>query len=258
MKRNLSLFIGLSLALVVIAVGIVGCEGFTSPSPKAPSLSSSILSQQSTGIWVTGEGKVSVVPDVAILSLGVEAQAATVAEAQNQAAGAMNAVVKALDSYGIAKKDIKTQHFSIYPVRKWIREREEEVLVGYRVNNMVTAKVRKVEDTGDIIDAVTRAGGDNIRINSISFTVDDPTAYHKEVRKKAMADAEAKAKQLADSADVKLGKPTYINESGGLVPVPREYAVRAPVPGAAPAATPISPGETEIRLAVQVAYSIEY
>ena len=248
------------LALAVITIGAVGCEGITSPSaPKVPSVSGSlVLSQQSRGVWVTGEGKVSVVPDVAILSLGVEAQAATVAEAQSLAATAMTAVVAELDNHGIAEKDIKTQHFSIAPVRRWVEDRE--VLLGYRVTNTVTAKVRKVDDTGTIIDDVARAGGDYIRINNISFTVDDPTAYHKEAREKAMADAEAKATQLADLGGVKLGEPTYISESGGFIPVPREYGVRAeaaPMPGGA-APPPISPGETEIRLNVQVVYSIQY
>ena len=113
-----------------------------------------------------------------------------------------------------------------------------------------------MDKTGIIIDAVARAGGDYIRINSISFTVDDPTAYHEEAREKAMADAKAKAKQLADLADVKLGKPIYISEAGGYIPVP--YPARAEmVPAPAPAPpTPISPGETEIRLTVQVVYSI--
>jgi len=244
------------LALAVIAISTVGCESLSPPSSRASLDNGLIFSQQNTGIWVTGEGKVSVVPDVAILSLGVEAQAATVAEAQSQASVAMDAVVRELDNYGIDKKDIKTQRFSIYPVRKWVKDREEEVLVGYRVNNMVTAKVRNVEDTGAIIDAIAIAGGDNVRINSISFTVDDPTGYHKEVRKKAMADAEAKAKQLADSADVKLGKPTYINESGGVIPVPREQVMMAPAAAPVPV-TPISPGETEIRLTVQVVFSIK-
>ena len=256
MRRKPLLFIGLSLMLAVIVIGTAGCESFAPPSRTSSTPGGLVLSQQNTGIWVTGEGKVSVVPDVAILSLGVEAQATTVAEAQNQAAVAMDAVVRELDNYGIAEKDIKTQRFSIYPVRKWVKEREEEVLIGYRVNNMVTAKVRKVEDTGDIIDAVTRTGGDYIRINSIGFTVDDPTPYYKEAREKAMADAEAKAKQLASSGGVKLGDLTYINESGGFIPVPRGVfeagAATAPAP-----TTPISPGETEIRLTVQVAYSIK-
>jgi uncharacterized protein YggE len=118
----------------------------------------------------------------------------------------------------------------------------------------VIAKVRKVEDTGALIDAAAKAGGDLIVINSISFTVDDPTPYYKEVREKAMADAQAKARQLADLGGVTLGKPTYINESGISMPVVREYYAAVPAP--APS-TPISAGETEIQLSVQVVYSIE-
>ncbi len=255
MRRNLLLAI--FLGLVLITVGAAGCNGdFLVPGDAKEALKGLgiVCSQQNTGIWVTGEGKISVVPDVAILNLGVEAQALTVAEAQKQAAEAMEAVVGELDKHGIAKKDIKTQHFSIAPVRRWVEDKE--VLIGYRVTNTVTTKVRKVEDTGTIIDAVAKAGGDFTRINSISFTVDDPTASHKEAREKAMADAETKAKQLADLAGVKLDKPTYISESGGLIPGPREFIMRAEA-AKAPPPTPISPGEMEIRLSVQMVYSIK-
>lgn len=257
MKRRLLLAVG--LALIVIVVGAVGCYGdFGFPesesTPTPPESSGIILSQQSTGIWVAGEGKVSVVPDVAILSLGIEAQEETVAEAQQQAAEAMEAVMAVLDDHGIAKKDIKTQYFSIYPVRRW--ENNKEILIGYRVTNMVSVKIRKMDDTGVIIDAVAEAGGDYTRINTISFTVDNPSDYYEEAREKAMADAEAKAKQLADLAGVDLGKPTYISGGGGYIPVPRDYYLKAEGVSAEPT-TPISPGETEVRLTVQVVYSIE-
>jgi len=257
MKWKLLLVTGLTL--VLMAIGTVGCETLSPPASttKAAEALSGIFSQQSTGIWVNGEGKVSVVPDIAILSLGVEAQSATVAEAQSQASTAMTAVVAELDKFGIDKKDIKTQQFSIYPVKQWSEKDAKEILIGYRVSNMVTTKVRKVDDTGAIIDATARAGGDFIIINSISFTVDDPSPYYKEAREKAMADAEAKAKQLADLGGVKLGKPTYINESGGYVAVrPPYYGEGMPAP-APVAPTPISPGETEVMLNVQVVYSIE-
>ena len=262
MSRKILLVI--SLALVVISVGAIGCTGdFGFPgspealpeSPEAlPAGGNIILSQQNTGIWVTGEGKVSVVPDVANLSLGVEAQAETVAEAQAQATGAMVAVMDVLDDYGIAKKDIKTQRFSIQAVKRW--DNGTETLLGYRVTNIVAVKIRELDDTGVIIDAVAEAGGDYTRINSISFVVDDPTDYYEEAREKAMEDAEAKAQQLADLAGVDLGKPTYVNESGAFIPVPREYYMAVPEAAPAPAPSPISPGETEIRLTVQVVYSI--
>lgn len=248
--------LAITFVLVITAVLAAGCTGITPTTiPRVEVGPGIVFSQQNTGIWVTGEGKVTVVPDVAILNLGVEAQETTVAEAHRLAATAMDDVVKELDRLGVTKKDIKTQHFSIFPVRRF--ENNREILVGYRVNNTVTVKIREVDDTGTIIDAVARAGGDLTRINSISFTVDDPSQYHEEARGKAMADAEAKAEQLADLADVRLGDPTYISESGGFMPVPSPI-YRGFAEAAAPApTTPISPGETEIRLTVQVTYSIK-
>jgi len=257
MKRGLLL--AASLALVVITIGAIGCYGdFGLPEQQLPELPQGgnvIVSQQNSGIWVTGEGKISVVPDVAILNLGVEAQAMTVVEAQQQAAESMEAVMAVLDSYSIAEKDIKTQHFNIYPMWRW--QDDQEILVGYRVNNIVTVKIRKVVETGAIIDAVVEAGGDYTRINSISFTVDDPTDYYEDVRERAMEDAQEKAKQLAKLAKVDLGTPTYINEGSIYIPTPYDFyrGEAVPVPAPAPT-TSISPGETEIRLTVQVVYNI--
>ena len=237
MKRNLLVAIALSLVLAV--VGLCGCTTGTID-----------LNSQQEGIWVSGEGKVTVIPDIATLSLGVEAQAETVAEAQSQAAEAMDRIMAALIDQGVAKKDIQTQYFSIEQVTRWDKETEQEIVVGYRVTNMVTAKIREIDKAGSIIDAVAAAGGDFTRINSIAFSVDDTSPYYEEARQKAMADAKAKAEQLAELSGVKLGKPTYISESTQFPPI---YTYRGLE--AAPS-TPISPGELELTLSVQVAYAI--
>lgn len=256
--RRKSLMV-LSAILLLIILGVAGCESLSPPSSvsKAGSAVSGIFNQQNTGIWVTGEGKVSVVPDVAVLNLGVQVQSNSVAEAQNYAATTMTAVVAELDNFGIAQKDIKTSQFSIVPVRRWSEKDGREILIGYRVTNTVITKVRKIEDTGAIIDAAARAGGDYIVINSVSFTVDDPSAYYEEARELAMADARTKAEQLADLGKVKLGKPSYINETGAYMPVTRDFYPEGAMLAPSAPTTPISVGETEIRLSVQVVYSIE-
>jgi uncharacterized protein YggE len=254
MKKVWIPVIGVSLLALTLAA--VGCEAGL-PASNDPQINGGnfVLSQQNTGIWVTGEGKVSVTPDVAMINLGVEAQANKVELARQQAEEAMTAIMAELESYGVDDKDIKTQRFSIYPVRRW--ENNREILIGYRVANIVTVKIRELDDTGAIIDAVAIAGGDYTRVNSISFTVDDPTEYYEEVREKAMEDAESKAEQLADLSGVSLGRPTYINEGSIYAPVTRDiYYAEAGAP-APEATTPISPGETDIQLTVQVVYSIQ-
>jgi hypothetical protein len=251
-KRKWFLATGLLIGLSLVLLSACGPTSPVLGQTETINIEGINISNQQQGIWVTGQGKVSVVPDIASLSLGIEAQAATVAEAQSQAAEAMDRVMTALADNGVAEKDIKTQYYSIYPVRRW--DDGKETLIGYRVTNTVTAKIRDIDRAGAIIDAVAEAGGDLTRINGISFSVDDPSAYQEEAREKAMADAKAKAEQLAALAGVTLGKPTYISEWGIQVPYPMavmEAAVSAPL-----AATPISPGEMDISLSVQVVYAI--
>jgi len=247
MRKNWLLAVGLAVVLAI--VGLTGCSPGTTVLGEVESIN---INNQQEGIWVTGTGKVSIVPDIVTLRLGIEAQEASVAEAQSKAAEAMKKVVDALTEKGVADKDIQTQYFSIHQVTRWDNVKQEEIVVGYRVNNIVAAKIRDIDKTGAIIDAVAEAGGDLTRINSIAFSVDDPSDYYEEAREKAMADAEAKAKQLARLGGVTMGKPTYISE--GIQAPPPIYPVR--LPEAAPAVTPISLGEMEISLTVQVVYAI--
>ena len=250
MKKKRWLLV-LGLALVVPVVALSGCTA-------GPTTVEAVnLNSQQEGIWVTGEGKVTVTPDIALLRLGIEAQQTTVAAAQVEAAAAMEKVMKALADSGVAEKDIQTQYFSIYQVTRWDDFKNQEIVTGYRVSNRVNAKIREIDKTGAIIDAVAAAGGDLTRIDNISFSVDEPSRYYEEAREEAIADAKAKAENLAGLAGVKLGRATYISE-GIQVPSPiyprYEYGIIAPT---APAVeTQISPGETDILLTVQIAYAI--
>jgi len=260
MKKKWLWVIGLA-ALVIPIVALTGCfVGVPGPGgvgwANVPSLPQVNVGGQQEGIWVSGEGKVTAVPDLAIVVLGIEAQAATVAEAQTQASEAMGRVMAALEDNGVAEKDIQTQYFSVYQRTQWDEIMGEEVVIGYQVSNMVTTKIRDIDNAGLIIDAVVTAGGDLTRINSISFSIDDPSVYLDEMREEAMADAKDRAEQLAQLAGVKLGKPIYISESSywPSPEYPRVYYEGGMAPPAAP--PPISPGEMEITLNVQIAYAI--
>jgi uncharacterized protein YggE len=256
MKRILYLA-GL-LLLVVTIIGVTGCGTITSPPSTATPTGGS--SSQNTGIWVSGTGEVTITPDIAVLEIGVEAQEATVAEAQAEAAAAMDKVMTALTDSGIKKEDIQTRYFRIRQQTRYDNFTDEEIVTGYRVTNTVSAKIRKIENAGNTIDAAVRAGGDLVRINDLNFTVDDPSVYYDEAREKATANAREKAEKLAKQTGVKLGEPTFIAESaytpspyGGISYGMSESAIPAPVV----IQTPVSPGETEITLTVQIAYSIK-
>ena len=247
MTRKILLFIVTSV-LVLTGLFLYGCQASTTGSSAT----------QQQGLWVTGEGKVQVTPDIANVQLGIEAQATTVAEAQNQANSAMSAVMDALKTNGVADKDIQTRYFNIQKVTRWDSDQQQEITIGYRVSNVVNAKIRDIDiDTtkiGAVIDAATLAGGDLTRVDSITFDVDDPIRYYDQAREKAMADAGDKAKSLARLADVKLGKATYISEYNAYTTSPMPSYAKAEA--GMSDATQISAGELEITLTIQVVYAI--
>lgn len=247
--------------VAVLAVGgILGAflvsSGTKGVSAQTEPVNVNVASQQQ-GIWVSGQGKVTVTPDIATLSVGVSAQAATVVDAQSQAATAMDKVVSALTSNGIAKTDIQTQNFNVQALTKYDNNTQQTTITGYKVSNTVTVKIREIDKAGTIIDAAVAAGGDFTRINGLTFSVDNPEQYYPQARKLAMSDAQDKAQQLASLAGVTLGRATYINEntSNPVVPYPIygvSEAAQAPTP-----TTSISPGQTDIIVNVQVAYAIQ-
>jgi hypothetical protein len=248
--------VAVGIALVLAVAGLVGCSSDgTNLGNDNVGVS---LNTQQTGIWVNGEGKVYATPDVAVLTLGIESQETSVAEAQAEANAAMDKVMAALKDAGIADEDIQTQYFSIQQETKWDDQTQQSVVTGYQVTNTVTVKVREVTKAGDVIDAVVAAGGDLTRVNNISFTVDDPTSYYAQAREKAFDDAAAKAAQIAKLAGVTLGKVTYISESSYMptrIYYSSDKGLAIPAPTVATAS--VSPGQLEITSNVQITYKID-
>jgi uncharacterized protein len=239
------------IGLVVVVMSLMGLASCGSESSTITS------NNQQTGLWINGEGKVTVVPDVAILTLGIEAQETSVSVAQEKASAAMDKVIQALKAQGIEDKDIQTQYFSIQQVTNWMDNKEQ--ITGYRVTNTVTVKVRAVAKAGEAIDAVVAAGGDLARVNGITFTVDEPADYYVQARELAITHATNKAKQMADKAGFKLGKITYITENSGSYGINyRNYiSMEDAAMGSSSVPTPVSIGSLEITATVNIAYEIK-
>lgn len=215
------------------------------------------------GIVVSGQGTMSVAPDLALISLGVETTAATVSEANAGAGVAMDAVLAAARASGVKDKDIQTRNFNIYPQYDYVEETldgrrsSRQVLTGYRVSNSANVKLRDLDSVGDVIDAVVTAGGDDVRIDNIRFTVEDTKPLMARLREMAVRDAMSKARHLATLSGVNLGRLIYISEGSGAPSVSgfaesRTFALAA----AAYDAPAIEGGELDISFSVQARFAI--
>jgi len=245
MTNRRALFIVVA-GLALLSLALIGCES-EETIMVAPAA-------QAEGISVSGSGSAFGAPDVAVFQLGVSVLKPSVKEARQQAASAMQDVVDSMKDNGIEEKDIQTTRFSVYA--EYDYRDSEQKLRGFRVTNIVTAKLRDIDKTGDVLDDVIEAGGDLVEVQSVNFTIDDPDDLREEARREAVDDARQKAETLAELAGVKMGKPLSISESGG--PAPTLYRGEAEMAEAAPAApTPIEVGEMEVVIDVQIVYAIE-
>jgi uncharacterized protein YggE len=235
------------LAATVAAVMIVATPALAQVQERIPSLNAS------------GEGYVMVVPDIAIVTIGVTTRAEAAREALDRNSAQTARVIAAIRTAGIADKDIGTSGFSVFPVYEERPPRADgeggiaamPKIVGYQVSNEVRVTVREIGKSGALLDQVVTAGAN--QISGIQFDVADPQAAADEALKKAIADAKRKAELMAAAAGVRIVRVLDISGGGGFPMFARaERAFDAA--GGAP--VPVMPGETRVQANANIIFEI--
>jgi uncharacterized protein YggE len=230
-----------SALAALAALAFLAAPAFAGETQPVPQLSAS------------GEGIVRVVPDIAIVTLGVTTRGKTASEALTQNSKDLGGAIDVIKGAGIADKDIGTSGFSIYPVYATNSDGSQvqpPQIVGYEVSNQVTVTIRDIAKSGAILDAVVTAGAN--RVSGISFDVADRTTPNDAALKDAIADAKRKAELMAAAAGVKLVRVLAVSTAeanNGPVPMFRAMAASA-------APVPVMPGEQQVSVNASVTWEI--
>ena len=206
---------------------------------------------------LSGEGKASATPDLAVLSSGVVAEGKTAREALDANTAAMTKLIASLKATGIEDRDIATSGFTVQP-RYIYSQRSDGTqgpprITGYEVRNTVTVKVRDLTKLGGVLDTAVTEGSN--QIDGLTFDIAKKDELLKEARKKALADARAKADLYAEAAGVKLGRLRELSEqTGSGYPPPRPLAMRMEAKAAAD--VPVEAGEQEISVNIIATWEI--
>lgn len=233
------------ILIIAIAISIVGgiFYNFASLPQNAPK-----------EISFSGEGKVVVKPDIALVSFSVNTRAGTSVEAVNQNNTKMNAVIAAVKKAGVEDKDVQTTMYNLQPVYDYTRE--GSVFKGYSLDQQVSVKIRNLDNINSVMDSATSAGATTV--GSLSFTVDDMEKVKSEARVKAIEQAKQKAKDLAGQSGLKLGKLVNVSEGyfGGY-PTPL-YGMGAAnaMDKASSIAPSIQTGQSEVTVSISLTYQI--
>lgn len=218
-------------------------------------------------ITVSGEGEVFAVPDLATFSVTVTEEAKEVKDAQKVATEKINDIIDYLKSAGIEDKDIKTVSYNVYPKYEWKQEvcsdrycpPGNQEMIGFEVSQSVEVKVRDTEKAGDILSGVGNLGVNTV--SGLSFTIDDEDALNAQARAESIADAEAKAQELASQLGVSLVRIVGFSENGGGYPYYKRDAMTMDAAygmgGAEMAVAPSLPvGENKIVSNISITYEI--
>jgi len=252
------LFVAVAIVMVA-SLGLAGAWalGQTKPAVLAQTPApSEVKYNAAQTITVVGQGTVSVAPDIARITVGVETTASTVADGSTENQAKMKALLAALKALGIAEKDIQTTNYSIMVNRGQEQPvadlgKPTATATTYTVSNNVTVTIRDLTLVSEVIDAAIEAGANNIW--GISFTVEKPDAALADARAKAVADAKLRAEALAKLGEVTLGPVMAMSEViGSSSPVMYSVAERG-----LGGDTSVSIGEVEVSYQIQVSYYIE-
>lgn len=221
-------------------------------NPGAPTyISTGGAAQPSLDVSATGYANAS--PDRATVSAGVVQQGKTAREAMMSNATLMTAVFDELESAGIPKSNISTSQLSLQPQYDY-RDRNKPTIKGYEARNTVTVKSDDIEQVGPMLDALVRAGVNNI--NNVQFSVKDPKSALDKARTDAIREAKEKAEAMAEAADVKLGPLLSINENNLGSISPRPVMMRSASMEMSGATTPVSAGDQTLSVSVSLTYGI--
>jgi uncharacterized protein YggE len=209
------------------------------------------------GITVSGEGEVEGAPDTLSADLAVSVKRASVGEAVTASAEIATAVMDAVKAQGVAEEDVQTRAYTVSPEFRY-PQGGTPIPDGYRVNNTVTVKVRDLPNAGAVIDAAVGAGGNDLRIDRVAFSLENDGPALTAALDRAFRDAQAKAQQYAELADRPLGAAQAISD---VVVTPQadqffgDEANRQAF--ATDSATPIQPGEVTTRVTVNARFTID-
>ena len=206
-----------------------------------------------TRLDVSATGEVTRVPDLAIISAGVQTLRPTATAAIEENAARMDRVRAALKRAGIDDKDIQTSSISLNPEYQYDQNRPPR-LTGYRASNSVNIKFRDLKRTGAILDALVAEGAN--QISGPNLTIDKPESALDEARTKAIANGRARADLYARALGMRVVRLISVSEGGGYnVPPPMPMVMMAEARG--DASSKIDPGTQQLQVNVSMSFELQ-
>ena len=236
--------------MIRCALGLLATTALAATSAAAAEVQ---IAAQGPVVELTVSESVEAEPDIATVSAGVTTQARTAVEAMRTNAQAMNAVVDRIEQLGVAERDIQTSGINLGAMYDYDQSTQRQVFRGYQASNRVSVRLRDIQRTGEVLDALVAAGATDL--GGPDWSIDDDTGARAQARSAAMERARAQALEYARLAGYSDLRLLEINET--VAPSrPMPIVAQMARAEAADASTPVRPGMVEATVIVTVKYEL--
>lgn len=246
MRMNRRARVGSFAAGVLGAAATLGAQTRPGPVPREAAAYETVS--------VTGVGRVTLTPDWAIFTAGVQTTAPTLSAATQENGARMSAILSALKAAGASERDLRTTGLSIYP-QQAPQEGRAPRIVGYQVSNMVTVTKDDPAAIGRLLEAAVNAEANTV--SGVTFTVSDPARGRDSGLRAALVDAKAKAEVLARAAGRSIGRALAITEGGAAAPPVPMPMYRRTAELARAQSVPVESGTEELSFTVSVVFELQ-
>ena len=207
-------------------------------------------------VSVSGSGEVAAEPDMAYVTLGVEARRPTLAEARTEVSAAVDRVLKLTRDLRIDPKYVNATRLNVQPEYNWNPKDRKRVPIGYLVTRNVQVELRDLEQLGPLLERAVDAGAN--QVSGPALDSSRRKELEREAMGKAVGDARLNAETLARAAGVRLGPVRTMNGgvSGPPMAMYRAQVAMADAAAAPPPEATYQPGEMKFNANVNVEYDL--
>jgi uncharacterized protein YggE len=208
-------------------------------------------------VSVSGEGEVKAQPDMAYVTLGVEARKPTLAEARSLVTAAVERLLALTRELKIDPKYVDASQLQVQPEYRWNEKDSQRVLLGYVVSRQLDLELHDLERLGTLFERAVTAGAN--QIGGARLDSSQRKQLERDALVRAVEDARVNADTLARAAGVKLGPVQSISASA-TPPMPLEFMKRGMVAAApmadAAAEQTYATGEMKFAASVSAQYEL--
>lgn len=248
----------LSVSTALVALAMAWSPVMAQQAPTVAKAERIHKMQKSTTLTLSETAEVQSSPDVAFITFGVQTEAKTAEEALRQNAAKMNAVMAAVKQQGIAEKHVQTSGLNLHAVYDYPSSStgpSTPILRGYQVSNQINVRVEDPSRLGNAIDAVVKAGIN--QINGVSFGLKDPSKAEDQARQDATRTLTARAELYAQSLGLKVKRIASLSENASYNPPPVVPQFRMAKAEMAADSTPIAGGEVSTSVTLNAVFELE-